>query len=323
MSAIRILAETKDTVTISRQDWANLLAELEDIEDRAAVQARRAREATSGRTAERQDYLTGQEALRLLRGERAVRIWREKRGITQRALGTRAGVAPSYLAEIEAGRKPGSADALSRLARALGVPMDDLISEQQRRRLPDYGPVYLRSWPCSVGVAEGHRGAAPVEQRFGCVRDAWDVVSREWQTLRNQSPEITDEERLPIFSQEDLFREQEPHLFSQEAPRAVAFEADAKWSGRLGSFVLWAAVAGQRVRCRVTEEVFRDCLDEAATSRKDIPRLFARHRPTFERALRNAIHQNRFNIYQDAGQSRREVVVDPYNFHVLLNLSGQ
>ena len=50
-----------------------------------------------------------------------------KRGMTQRALADAAGVSPSYLAEIEAKRKPGSVEATRRLARALAVPMEHLV----------------------------------------------------------------------------------------------------------------------------------------------------------------------------------------------------
>src|SRR5215475_3384549 len=138
MSAIRILAETKETVTIKREDLAKLMSDLEDAEDRAAVADRRAHEKAIGKEAARRNYLTGSEVRRLVDGENPIRIWREKRGMTQRALAKTAGVAPSYLAEIEGNRKPGSADALSRLARALGVSTDDLLYEQQRRRMPGF-----------------------------------------------------------------------------------------------------------------------------------------------------------------------------------------
>ena len=42
-------------------------------------------------------------------------------------LAAAAGMAPSYLAEIETGRKTGSIDALKRLSRALDVTLDDLV----------------------------------------------------------------------------------------------------------------------------------------------------------------------------------------------------
>jgi ribosome-binding protein aMBF1 (putative translation factor) len=324
MTAIKIVAETKDTVTVNRQDWARLLAELEDVEDRAAVRDQRAREAAMGKEAIRQNCLTGDEARRMLAGESPVRVWRGKRGLTQRALAAAAGVAASYLADIENGRKPGSADALSRLARALGVSMDDLMDEQQRRRDPSYGPVYLRFYPHSVGIGPGGRGASPHEQRFASVHDALAVVHSEWPTRKNQSPEIVDEQRLPIFSQEDLWREMEPNLFDPNwmAPELdIKFDAAAQWSGKLSSYVMWATVDGEPIRCRVLEEVFRDCLDDPQVRQKDFPRMFQRHRHTFERALRKAIHDGRFSSWHDreAVKLRREVVLDSRDFHVLVS----
>jgi ribosome-binding protein aMBF1 (putative translation factor) len=128
MSSVRILTETPDTVTVSRADWLRLLQELEDAEDRAAVRERRTREELLGKDAARRDYLTAAEALRLIDGESPVRIWREKRGLSQRGLAHAASVSSSYLAEIETGRKPGSAAALRQLAAVLQVPAEDLVS---------------------------------------------------------------------------------------------------------------------------------------------------------------------------------------------------
>ena len=127
MSGVRILNETRDTVTVSRGDWTQLLSELEDALDRAAVVERRREEAAKGVQAARRNYLTAREARRLLDGESPVKVWREKRGRSQRELAAAAGVGAGYLAEIETGRKPGSVLALARLARALQVQMEDLI----------------------------------------------------------------------------------------------------------------------------------------------------------------------------------------------------
>ncbi len=48
--------------------------------------------------------------------------------MSQREVAGKAGVSPSYLAEIETGQKPGSADALQALARALNTSMESLVS---------------------------------------------------------------------------------------------------------------------------------------------------------------------------------------------------
>ena len=53
-------------------------------------------------------------------------VWREHRGLSARALASRAGISAAYLSQIETGRKSGSFDAMAKLARALGVDMEDL-----------------------------------------------------------------------------------------------------------------------------------------------------------------------------------------------------
>ena len=70
MNGVKILNESPDTVTVSRRDWSQLVSELQDALDRAAVVGRRTQEAQNGRQATRRNYLTAREARRLL-GERA------------------------------------------------------------------------------------------------------------------------------------------------------------------------------------------------------------------------------------------------------------
>ena len=64
---------------------------------------------------------------RLLAGEKAVRVYRGCRGMTQKQLAHSAGISTLYLSQIERGRRTGSARTLSALAVALGVGVDDLI----------------------------------------------------------------------------------------------------------------------------------------------------------------------------------------------------
>jgi DNA-binding XRE family transcriptional regulator len=55
-------------------------------------------------------------------------FWRKHRGMTQTQLAEAAGVSQPYIAQLEAGAKPGAAAAVyARLARCLGVRIDDLI----------------------------------------------------------------------------------------------------------------------------------------------------------------------------------------------------
>jgi hypothetical protein len=77
--------------------------------------------------AARADALPAELVKRMLDGESPVRIWREHRRLTLGDLADRAGIAPSHVLEIETGRKPGSAAVLVKLARVLGVHLDDLV----------------------------------------------------------------------------------------------------------------------------------------------------------------------------------------------------
>ena len=64
---------------------------------------------------------------RMAGGEHPVRVWRGYRGLKAGELAGRAGVAASYLSDIERGKKPGSIKALKRIAAALDLTVDDLI----------------------------------------------------------------------------------------------------------------------------------------------------------------------------------------------------
>ena len=56
-------------------------------------------------------------------------FWRRKRGMTQAALGEKAGIAQSYVAGLEAGDRKGDPALFLRLSKALGVRMEDLVAD--------------------------------------------------------------------------------------------------------------------------------------------------------------------------------------------------
>ncbi|WP_417539270.1 helix-turn-helix domain-containing protein [Marinobacter sp.] len=76
------------------------------------------------------EVVPAEVVVRLISGEdHPVKIWREYRGLTQEALGNAAGAGKSYISQIEAGNKVGSAKVLKALAEALQVDMEDLLLE--------------------------------------------------------------------------------------------------------------------------------------------------------------------------------------------------
>lgn len=127
MTDIRPIAETEDTVTLRRKDFEALVEAVEDALDVARIREVEARVA-AGET----EYLPIEMVDRMLAGESRVRVWREHRGLSARALADRASISATYLSEIETGRKRGSLDAIVRLARALGVDIEDLVAPEVR-----------------------------------------------------------------------------------------------------------------------------------------------------------------------------------------------
>ena len=107
-----------ETITLSRVEYDALLERNSQLEDMLA-----ARDADGG------VRVPHEVALEIMRGKRPILAFRDHRGMTLRELSEKTGIATGYISEIERGRKPGSASALGRIARALGTTIDVLVSE--------------------------------------------------------------------------------------------------------------------------------------------------------------------------------------------------
>lgn len=117
-----------DTITLNRAEYEALLDRLEDAEDSRRLDAIEAQESERGKEATLADYLPIELVGQLCAGEHPVRVWRRHRGLTREALAGAAGVAPSYVTEIETRKKPGSFEALAKLAAALKISLDDIAA---------------------------------------------------------------------------------------------------------------------------------------------------------------------------------------------------
>lgn len=183
MTKIKLLSETEKTVTLRRIDYKALLAAAENNADLSAIERHRSEEKRIGWDAAKMGYLTRAETDRLLDGGNPIRVWREKRGLTQRALADAAQMAVSYLAEIEGGKKPGSRDAVSRLSQILEVPMDQLVTYAE----PSLQPV-TRSEKAAVRLAElaekGGNRARLADEAREIVRQWLEIATAEG--LRHQ-----------------------------------------------------------------------------------------------------------------------------------------
>jgi hypothetical protein len=103
--------------------FAALLDRMDDVEDKLAIMQ------AGLQSTPRQDVLPMALAERILDGEPPLRIWREHRRLSLAKLSALTGISAGYLGDIDAGKKPGSAAALKKCARALGIGMEDLTRD--------------------------------------------------------------------------------------------------------------------------------------------------------------------------------------------------
>ncbi len=65
----------------------------------------------------------------ILDGENAIRVWREYRGLSQQETAQIAEVSAPYLSQLETGKRKGSLEVLSAIAKALNVSLEQITSE--------------------------------------------------------------------------------------------------------------------------------------------------------------------------------------------------
>ena len=110
----------KEYAVVSRAEYEALRNAVdEDVMDAAII--RRVLENPD------QELVPFELVKRIAGGEHPVRVWRDYRGMKAGELAAAAGIAASYLSDIENGKKPGSVKAVKRIADALNITVDDLI----------------------------------------------------------------------------------------------------------------------------------------------------------------------------------------------------
>jgi len=63
----------------------------------------------------------------ILNGRNPIRVWREHRGYSQHQLSDLAGISKPYLSQIETGKRIGTTEVLSAIAKALDLTIDDIV----------------------------------------------------------------------------------------------------------------------------------------------------------------------------------------------------
>ena len=110
-----------EMVVLPAAEYSRLINALEMAEDVAAYD-----EFHRKLTAGEEELVPNEMVGRILAGESRVRVWREHRGMSVKALAEAAGVTPAYLSQVETGKRDGTIETYRKLAAALRVTLDDL-----------------------------------------------------------------------------------------------------------------------------------------------------------------------------------------------------
>ncbi len=75
-----------------------------------------------------EELIPGEVVYALLDGQNPIRVWREYRGLPQVQLAQAAGISVPYLSQLESGKRKGSTEVLTAIAKALKLSLDDIVS---------------------------------------------------------------------------------------------------------------------------------------------------------------------------------------------------
>jgi DNA-binding XRE family transcriptional regulator len=114
-------------VTMSAEDYQDL------IDARDAEAAMRAVAAGTLQT------LAGADVDAYLAAATPLAFWRKHLGFTQADMAREVGVSQPYLAQLENGQREGSVSVYQRIARRLGLSVDELLPDVDDPVLPDRG----------------------------------------------------------------------------------------------------------------------------------------------------------------------------------------
>ncbi|WP_342363059.1 helix-turn-helix transcriptional regulator [Terrarubrum flagellatum] len=102
-------------------DYERLVEAAEEAVDVRAYDSAKRRLASG-----EEELLPAAFADRIIDGEPAIKVWREYRKMSARALAAEIGVSAPFLSQIENGQREGSFETMKKIAAALNVALDDL-----------------------------------------------------------------------------------------------------------------------------------------------------------------------------------------------------
>ncbi len=130
-SARRCIEMTVQIIERDRKpEWAVMPYEMYQqlLEDAEMLQDIRDYEVAKKALQSDEELIPSNVTYSILDGDKPIKVWRKYRGMTQRELAEMAGITKAYLSQIETGKRTGTTDILTKLARALGLTLDEIVS---------------------------------------------------------------------------------------------------------------------------------------------------------------------------------------------------
>jgi len=102
-------------------EQAELLEDIRDF-DRLSIAIERGEE----------ELISSEVVYAILDGANPIKVWREYRGLTQQQLADKVKISKAYLSQIETGKRKGSTENLSLIAKALDVSLDEVVTRDKK-----------------------------------------------------------------------------------------------------------------------------------------------------------------------------------------------
>lgn len=78
-----------------------------------------------------EELIPAQVVNAILDGRNPIKVWREYRGLTQQQLADIVRISKPYLSQLEGGKRTGTTDVLSAIAKALDVSLEQVASTEK------------------------------------------------------------------------------------------------------------------------------------------------------------------------------------------------
>ena len=109
------------------EEYLQLLEQAEMLEDIRDYDAAKAA-LESGED----ELIPAEVVYAILDGANPIKVWREYRRLTQQQLADKVKISKPYISQIETGKRTGTTEILSAIAKALDVSLDDVVTTENK-----------------------------------------------------------------------------------------------------------------------------------------------------------------------------------------------